>query len=424
MGLVALAAALALAAAGCSSSASSSSSSAPASSGSSSTAAAGSVTVPPVSINSFTVNIGATMSQLKALAQAGTKGASSLQVGVVLPDTTSSTRWVDFDAPYFKQAFLAAGYTSSEFRIDNAQGSDATQLSDATADINLGAKVLIVCPLDGPTGVAIAKLAEQKGVILIAYDRAIFQGTTTFYVSFNGEHVGELIGTGFNACLTSWGIKTPQVYVLNGGEDTDPNAIAFATGYNKVVFNTPAKTVPAGTKGTVGGATLVAENFAPGWDNTKGGTIFQQAFTANPKINATIEANDGLANAVITDLKGAGVKPKTIPTTGQDATAQGMAWILEGYQCGSVYKPVYKEVQDAVTVGTILLAGQKVPPALLNGTATDSADPSISEPASLLSATWVTAANMQATVIADNFDTASAICAIAGASACSAAGIH
>ena len=377
-----------------------------------------------MSIDSFSVNIASTMSQFKPLTAAGTKGSSSLQVGVVLPDTTSSTRWVDFDAPYFKQAFLAAGYTSSEFRIDNAQGSDATQLSDATADINLGAKVLIVCPLDGPTGVAIAKLAEQKGVTLIAYDRAIFQGTNTYYVSFNGEAVGELIGTGFNTCLTSWGIKNPQVYVLNGGEDTDPNAIAFATGYNKVVFNTPAKTVAAGAKGTADGATLVAENFAPGWDNTKGGTIFQQAFTANPKINATIEANDGLANAVITDLKGAGVKPHTIPTTGQDATAQGMAWILEGYQCGSVYKPVYKEVQDAVSVATILLAGQKVPPALLNGTATDSADTSITEPASLLSATWVTAANMETTVVADNFDKASAICAIAGASACSKAGIH
>ena len=91
--------------------------------------------------------------------------------------------------------------------------------------------------------------------------------------------------------------------MLNGGEDTDPNAISFATGYNKVVFDQQAKTVAAGAKGTAGGATLVAENFAPGWDNTKGGTIFQQAYTANPKINATIEANDGLANAVITDLK-------------------------------------------------------------------------------------------------------------------------
>ena len=56
-----------------------------------------------------------------------------------------------------------------------------------------------------------------------------------------------------------------------------------------------------------------------------------------------MEANDGLANAVITVLKGAGVKAKTIPTTGQDATAQGMAYILQGWQCGSVYKAIYKE---------------------------------------------------------------------------------
>ena len=54
------------------------------------------------------------------------------------------------------------------------------------------------------------------------------------------------------------------------GQDTDPNAISFASGYNKVVFNKAAKTVAAGAKGTAGGATLVAENFAPGWDNAKG----------------------------------------------------------------------------------------------------------------------------------------------------------
>ncbi|HEY1665299.1 MAG TPA: substrate-binding domain-containing protein [Trebonia sp.] len=424
---MAAAAVVAMVAAGCSSS-SSTTASTPATSSSagtsSSPATSGSATVPSgLSISSFTVDIASTMSQFKGLTAAATKGASSLQVGVILPDTTSSTRWVDFDAPYMKEAFTDAGYTSSEFRIDNAQGSDATQLSDATADINLGAKVLIVCPLDGPTGVAIAKLAESKGVTLIAYDRAIFQGTNTYYVSFDGEKVGELIGTGFNQCLSSWGVKSPQVYVLNGGEDTDPNAIAFATGYNKVVFNQPAKTVSAGAKGTADGATLVAENFAPGWDNTKGGTIFQQAFTANAKINATIEANDGLANAVITDLKSAGVKPNTIPTTGQDGTAQGMAWILQGYQCGSVYKPVYKEVQDAVSVATILLAGQTPPSALLNGSATDSANSSITEPASLLSAEWVTKSNIESTVVADKFDTASAICTLAGASVCAANGI-
>jgi D-xylose transport system substrate-binding protein len=424
-----VAAAAAVVIAGCSSSSTPSASSttsasaaASASAGTSSGAAGGgSATVPSgLSVDSFTTDIASTMSQLKGLT--GSAG-SGLQIGVVLPDTTSSTRWVDFDAPYWTTALTAAGLSSSQFKIDNAQGSDATQLSLATADISAGAKVLVVCPLDGPTGVAIAKLAEQKGVTLIAYDRAIFEGSKTYYVSFDNEKVGELIGTGFNQCLADWKVKSPQVYVLNGGEDTDPNAISFATGYNKVVFGQAAKTVAAGAKGTAGGATLVAENFAPGWDNTKGGTIFQQAFTANPKINATIEANDGLANAVITDLKSAGVKPKTIPTTGQDATAQGMAWILQGYQCGSVYKAVYKEAQDAAAMAVILLAGQTPPASLLNATTTDPANSSITEPASLITPEWVTAANMESTVVKDGFDKASAICSIAGAAACSAAGI-
>jgi D-xylose transport system substrate-binding protein len=363
------------------------------------------------------------MAKFKALTHFATKGANTLQVGVILPDTTSSTRYVNFDQPYLNDAFADAGYTQAQYRIDNAQGSDQTQLNDATADINLGAKVLIVDPLDPPTGEAIAKLAQSKGVVLIAYDRAIFAGNKTYYVSFDNEHVGELIGQGFKACVSAWKISKPQVYVLNGGEDTDPNAISFAEGYNKVVWGQAAKTVSAGATNSAG-YKLVAENFAPGWDNTKGGTIFQQAYTANPKINATIEANDGLSNSVITVLKGAGVKPHSVPTTGQDATAQGMAWILEGYQCGSVYKAVYKEAQDAVALGTILLAGGTPPAALLNGKTVDPANSSITEPASLLTPVWVTQANMESTVVADGFDTATDICTIAGASVCAKAGIH
>src|SRR6266851_383590 len=410
VGWMSLAAIAGLTAAGCSSS-------------SSTATATGSNTIPSgLSISSFTVDIASTMSQFKPLTEFATKGANTLQVGVILPDTTSSTRYVNFDAPYLNAAFADAGYTQAQYRIDNAQGSDATELTDATADINLGAKILIMDPLDGPTGVAIAKLAESKGVTLISYDRATFQGSKTYYVSFDNELVGELIGKGFQSCVSAWGVSSPKVYVLNGGEDTDPNAISFATGYNKVVWGQAAKTVSAGATNSLG-YKLVAENFAPGWDNTKGGTIFQQAFTAHKNINATIEANDGLANSVITVLKGAGVKAKTIPTTGQDATAQGMAWILEGYQCGSVYKAIYKEAQDAVALATILLAGGKPPAALLNGKTVDPANPSITEPASLLTPVWVTQANMETTVVKDGFDTATAICTIAGASVCAAAHI-
>ena len=100
-----------------------------------------------------------------------------------------------------------------------------------------------------------------------------------------------------------------------------------------------------------------------------------------------------------------------------------MAWILEGYQCGSVYKAVYKEAQDTVALATILLAGDTPPPALLNGSTVDPTNSSIKEPASLLTPVWVDKTNMEATVVKDGFDTASAICTIAGASLCTADGI-
>jgi D-xylose transport system substrate-binding protein len=97
--------------------------------------------------------------------------------------------------------------------------------------------------------------------------------------------------------------------------------------------------------------------------------------------------------------------------------------ILQNYQCGSVYKPIYKETQDAVSIATIVRAGQN-PSALINGTTSPPPGKTgNTQPASLLIPTWVTASNMQATVIADHFVSASTICTAVGASVCSAAGI-
>ncbi|HXQ63007.1 MAG TPA: substrate-binding domain-containing protein, partial [Acidimicrobiales bacterium] len=306
----------------------------------------------PASLNVGSFNVNFTeMSQLKGLTKAGTG-----LVGVVLPDETSSTRYVDFDAPYLTKAFQLAGYSSSDYKIDNALGVDATELADAQADITEGAKVLVFDPIDSTVGAQVQTYAQSHGVALISYDRATFTGTNTYYVSFNNFKVGQLIGQGFEQCVSSWGISKPQVFELDGGEDTDPNAVSFAQGYNSVIWGQSKTPLTAGLTNSKG-YTLVGDKITPSWTNALGATIFTQQFTAHPSINASVEANDGLANAVIGDLKGAGVGPKKIPTTGQDATLQGMEWILQGYQCGSVYKAVYKEAQDAVSLATILRAG-------------------------------------------------------------------
>src|SRR6202166_2857443 len=84
-----------------------------------------------LSVKSFDVTF-SEMAALKPLATAG-----SGLVGVILPDTTSSTRYVSFDAPYLTKAFQMAGYSASDFKIDNAQGVDASELADAQADVSL-----------------------------------------------------------------------------------------------------------------------------------------------------------------------------------------------------------------------------------------------------------------------------------------------
>jgi len=382
------------------------------------TATASPAVVPSdLSISSFTQDF-SYMPKLKDLVGAG-KG----MVGVILPDTTSSARYVAFDAPYLTKAFQQAGYSSSQFKIDNAQGQEAQQLAIAQADITAGATVLIVDPLNSTVGTQIQKLAQDKGVKFISYDRATFTGTNTYYVSFDNVQVGKLIGQGFMDCVTAWGVKNPQVFTLNGGQNSDPNAVSFAMGYNSVVWGEAVKQETVG-KTNSAGMKLVGDQVATDWKNDIGGTIFQQAFTANPAINATIEANDGLANAVVQVLKNKNVKAKTIPTVGQDATLDGMVNVLTDYQCGSVYKAVYLEAQDAVALATVLRAGATPPSGLVNGkTAPPSGVAGNEQPASLLVPLWTTKANMASTVIKDKFVDSATLCSKAGAAACTAAGI-
>jgi D-xylose transport system substrate-binding protein len=386
--------------------------------GGSSTTGGTTATVPSdLSISSFTQDF-SYMPKLKDLVGAG-KG----MVGVILPDTTSSARYVAFDLPYLTKAFQKAGYSSSQFKIDNAQGVEAQELAIAQADITAGATVLIMDPLNSSVGSQIQAYAQSHGVKIISYDRATFTGTSTYYVSFDNVQVGKLIGTGFKQCVSDWGVKNPQVFTLNGGENSDPNAVSFAQGYNSVVWGDTVAQETVG-KTNSDGYKLVGDQVATDWKNDIGATIFQQAYTANPAINATIEANDGLGNAVVQVLKNKNVKAKTIPTTGQDATLDGMVNVLTDYQCGSVYKAVYLEAQDAVALATVLRASLTPPSGLVNGTTKPPSGVTGSEqPASLLVPIWVNKANMNSTVIADQFVDKATLCSKAGAAACTAAGI-
>jgi hypothetical protein len=215
------------------------------------------------------------MSTLKPLAAKG-KG----NVAVILPDTVSSTRYVEFDAPYLKESFTKAGLTSSQFTVQNALGSDATQLSDAQTAITKGASVLVVDPLDSGVGAKIESYAKSHGVPVIDYDRLTLGGTRKYYVSFNNVLVGTKIGQGFVSCVNAWHVKKPQVIVMKGAP-TDNNATLFAQGYDAVLkpYFSSGKykdvSNPAGT-----------------WDPPTALSEFQQQYTAHSNINSAVIPND------------------------------------------------------------------------------------------------------------------------------------
>jgi D-xylose transport system substrate-binding protein len=345
------------------------------------------------------------MKNLTSLAAAG-KG----KVAAILPDTVSSTRYQEFDQPDLMQALTTAGLSSSDVIIQNAQASDTTELTDAQTDITNGATVLMVDPLDSGVGAQIETYAKSHGVAVIDYDRLTLGGSRSYYVSFDNVKVGTVMGQGLVSCVAAWNVSKPNVVVMHGAE-TDNNATLFAQGYNAVLkpmFDSGAWVDVVNTAGT--------------WDPPTAATEFEQAFTAHPNINAALIPNDETGAPIITYLQGQHIKPKTFPTTGQDATLTGLQNILAGYQCGTVYKPIFLEAQAAAALAIYLRDAKTPPSSLANGQTNDSTS-NTQVPSVLLTPEWVTASNMNSTVVKDNFVPATQLCAGTFAADCTAAGI-
>jgi D-xylose transport system substrate-binding protein len=323
-------------------------------------------------------------------AMASTKSSkASIQVCVLLPDTKSSVRWVQFDAPDFKKAFAKAGVKAS---ITNALNDPLKQKAQAQACLAAGAKVVIETALDNGSAASIEKLFTSKGGKAIDYDRQVTGGTASVYVTFDGKKVGEAQAAGVVAAMKANGTyKGGTVAQLWGGQ-TDQNAYWFQSG-NIAVFNPLFK---------AGSIKRGPQQFVPDWDANNAATIFNQMLVkTNNNIQGVLAANDNIAGAVVADLKAKGLKP--LPLSGQDATVQGVQYIISGWQTGTVYKYVPDETAAAADAAIALLNGKKPK---TNGTRPNGAHP---EPTYALPVVWITKHNYKR-LFTDHFLSRSQVC--------------
>jgi D-xylose transport system substrate-binding protein len=331
----------------------------------------------------------------------GTVDGKGAKVGIILPDTTSSPRWVTADPTALKAD--CAKY-NLDCNIQNAGGSASKMQTIARQMEADKIKVLMIVNLDPASGAKIEQEAAKNGVIPVDYDRLTAGGGAALYVSFDNVKVGKVQGQTLTQCPQVKGQKKVK-YVEIDGAATDNNATLFHQGYDGVLKNTP-------------GWTKVAEQDG-NWDAPTAGRQFSAMLGKTPDLKAVMVANDTMAGAVVTDLKRQSLNGK-VAVSGQDATAEGLQHIMDGDQCFTIYKDSKLEADPAM----------KSIAQLANGQVPDTKGVTITDPQTkkkvpsiLATPVAITKANV-ATPINDKYTPKSSVCKGKYVAKCADAGVN
>jgi D-xylose transport system substrate-binding protein len=333
----------------------------------------------------------------------GGDGGGGGSIALLLPESKTA-RYESQDRPNFEKKVKEL-CSDCDILYSNADQDAAKQQQQAEAAITKGAKVLVLDPVDAASAGAIVNRAKQSQIPVISYDRLITDADIDYYISFDNEQVGKLQGESLVQKLTDDGAKG-DIIMINGAP-TDNNAKLFKEGAHSVIDSSDYK--------------VAKEYDTPDWSPDKAQQEMEQAITAVGKDGfvGVYAANDGTAGGAIAAMKGNGVDPKKIPSTGQDAELAAIQRILIGEQYMTVYKAIKPEAEQAAELAVQLAKGE-TPPA-----PKDKVDNGTEQvPSILLTPVAVTKDNINDTIVKDGFWSADEICTGKYAAACKEAGIQ
>jgi D-xylose transport system substrate-binding protein len=270
-------------------------------------------------------------------------------VAVLWPENVTP-RWEQSDKPLFINSIkkLVPGVQVDSL---NALNDPAKQQAQAEAELAKGAKVLVVAAIDGKAFATVVSKAAAQGVTVVAYDRLINSPKLGYYVSFNSVTVGK-VEAGWMAKHMKAGAR---IAIINGSP-TDANAHFVNTGIHQV-FDPLFKSHKA---------VKVGEQWTPGWDPPTAQREMEQILTkSNNGVDGVVSANDGMAGGIIAALKAQSLQGK-VPTTGQDASLEGVQNVIQGFQGVTAFKDFRLQAPAAAKITAAVLKGTK--PTNINGT--------------------------------------------------------
>ena len=228
-------------------------------------------------------------------------------------------RYLHADVPFFKKTVEAGGYTVI---VQSAENDAQNQISQAENVITEGVDAVVIQPVDFHVAAAIAQLASKASIPLASYDDLILGAKHAGYIGRDPKDGGAEAAKAVVA-------KVPKGnYVLIGGDAGQTGSTQMQQGYHSVLDPLVAK----------GDIKIVMDQFTPAWKTEPAQANAENALTANAnKVDAFLVSYDGMSLGVLQAIKAAGIKPGSIPVTGQDMELAAAQAIVEGRQFGSLW---------------------------------------------------------------------------------------
>lgn len=226
--------------------------------------------------------------------------------------------------------------------IKTAEGSELKQEEQAKELINEGVDAIIIIASNVNTAASIVRYANDHDVKVIAYDRLIRNCNLDYFVTFDGEKIGEL--------LAEYALKNiPKGnYVLFNGDRVDDNAKELYEGTIK-------KLQPSIDNGNIN---IIYTEFVENWSGENAAFTTKKIIElSGERIDVIISQYDGMTDGIVRTLENKNVK--NVLLTGQDAEIAACNRILNGKQAMTIYKPVIIMANKCVEITFDLLKNGK-----------------------------------------------------------------
>ncbi|MFN8255056.1 MAG: substrate-binding domain-containing protein [Bacteroidales bacterium] len=265
--------------------------------------------------------------------------------------------------------------------VKSANGDEELQYNQAKEMIDAGVDLLIIIPSNANTSAAIVRMAHEKGIKVISYDRLIKNSDLDFYLAFDADKVGEM--------LAEYTLKkVPRGnYVLLNGDKADESSLQYYNSTMKVLQPyIDAKEI-----------NIVFSGFMDDWSGVNAAYYTNKILEfSNEKIDAIVSPYDGLSDGIVAELQKRDMEKNTI-VTGQDAEIAACNRILNEQQSMTIYNPVKYLAYNCIEVAFRILKNEKISNLkyTYNGR--------IDVPSVLLNPIAVDKSNLESTVVADGF---------------------